>query len=109
MKKKYLQSKVYKIKLNIYKRKQRYKLRVKNKDKKRWIKSNKNLEKHRKKKGKITLKISFEMDIKKTIRKRSRIELLKDWIGEMRMEKQIVIKNEDITNKNKGLPNLIDL
>ena len=49
------------------------------------------------------------MDIKKTIWKRSCIELLEDWIGEERMEKQIVVKNEDTTDKDEDFPNPIDL
>jgi len=43
MKKEYIRSKIYKVKLDIYKQRQRYKSKVKSKDKKRWIKSNKNL------------------------------------------------------------------
>ncbi len=48
----YMRSKVYKVKLDIYKQRRRYKPRVKNKDKKRWIKLNKNLKKDRRKKRK---------------------------------------------------------
>jgi len=57
----------------------------------------------------MALKISFEMNIKKTTRKRNCIELLKDWIGKERMEKQIVVKDENTINKNENLSNLIDL
>ena len=62
-----------------------------------------------KKKGKVVLKVLFEIDIKKIIRKRNCIELLKDWIGKERMEKQIVVKDENTINKNENLSNLIDL
>ncbi len=57
----------------------------------------------------MALKISFEMDIRKTIRKRSRIKLLEDWIDEKRIEKQIVVKNKDITDEDKDLSNPTDL
>ncbi len=49
------------------------------------------------------------MDIRKIIRKRSCIELLEDWIGGERMEKQIIIRDRDITNKDKGFLSFIDL
>ena len=49
MRKEYIQLKIYKVKSNIYKRKQRYGPKIRNKDKKRQIRSNKNLEKYRKK------------------------------------------------------------
>ena len=62
-----------------------------------------------KKKGKIALKILFEINIKKTIWKRNRTKLLEDWIGRKRMEKQIVIRNKDITNEDENLLNPIDL
>ncbi len=50
MKKGYIQSKIYKIKLNIYKQRRKYRPKVKNKNKKRQMKQNKNLEEDRKKK-----------------------------------------------------------
>ena len=62
-----------------------------------------------KKKGKVVLKVLFEIDIKKIIRKRNCIELLKDWIGKERMEKQIVVKDEDITDKDEDFLSFIDL
>ncbi len=49
------------------------------------------------------------MNIKKTTQKRSRIKLLENWIDKEQMEKQIVVKDKDITNKNKDFSNLIDL
>ena len=57
----------------------------------------------------MVLKILFEMNIKKTIWKRNRIELLKDWIDKKRIKKQIVVKDEDITDKNKDFLSFVDL
>jgi len=57
----------------------------------------------------VVLKILFEMNIKKTIWKRNRIELLKDWIDKERIKKQIVVKDEDITDKNKDFLSFVDL
>ncbi len=62
-----------------------------------------------KKKRKEVLKILFEINIKRTIRKRNRIELLEDWIDKKRMKKQIVVKDENIINENEDFPNPIDL
>ncbi len=62
-----------------------------------------------KKKKKVVLKISFEMDTKKTTQKRNRIELLEDWIDGKQIEKQIVVKNEDITDEDEDFPSSIDL
>ncbi len=52
MRKGYIWSKVYKVKSSIYKQRRRYRPRIKNKDKKRWMKLNKNLEEDRRKKKK---------------------------------------------------------
>jgi len=57
----------------------------------------------------VVLKILFEINIKRTIRKRNRIELLEDWIDKKRMKKQIVVKDENIINENEDFPNPIDL
>ncbi len=57
----------------------------------------------------MALKISFEIDTKKTTRKRNRIKLLKDWIDREQIEKQIVVKDEDTTDKNKDFSNFINL
>ncbi len=67
------------------------------------------LERTSKKKRKMVLKVPFEMNIKKTTRKRSYIKLLEDWIDKERIKKQIVVRNEDIIDKNEDFPNLIDL
>ncbi len=67
------------------------------------------LERTSKKKRKMVLKVPFEMNIKKTTRKRSYIKLLEDWIDKERIKKQIVVRNKDIIDKNEDFPNLIDL
>jgi len=57
----------------------------------------------------VALKIPFEMDIKKTTRKRNCIELSEDWIDRKQMKKQIVVKDKDTTDENEDFPSLIDL
>ena len=57
----------------------------------------------------MVLKVPFEIDTKKTIRKRSRTKLLEDWIGKKRIKKQIVVKDEDIIDKDKDFPSFINL
>ncbi len=57
----------------------------------------------------MALKIPFEINTKKIIRKRNRTKLLEDWIGRERMEKQIVVRDKDTTDEDEDLPNLIDL
>jgi len=52
MRKEHIRLKVYKVKSNIYKRKYKYGPKIKNKDKKKWIRLNKNLEEYRRKRGK---------------------------------------------------------
>ncbi len=62
-----------------------------------------------KKKEKMALKVPFEIDIKKTTRKRNRIELSEDWIGKKQIEKQIIVRDGDITDKKEGFPSFINL
>ena len=62
-----------------------------------------------KKKGKVALKVPFEMDTRKTTRKRSRTELSEDWIDGERVEKQIVVRDEDVTDEDEDLLSPTDL
>ncbi len=57
----------------------------------------------------MALKILFKIDTRKITQKRSCTKLLKDWIDRERMEKQIVVKNEDTMDKNEDFPSFINL